>query len=392
MKATDERLAVRSMGMKASAIREILKVTQNPEILSLAGGLPAPEAFPVEIIRTLCNRVLDKDPVAALQYGPSEGHGPLREALVEYASRLGITTTLGEVLVFSGSQQVLDLLGKILLDPGDNVVVENPTYLGALQALGAYQPNYIPWPTDEEGAIPEALEEILSKHRVKLVYLVTNFQNPTGRTLGPERRRAIAEILDRFGVLMIEDDPYGRLRYEGPEIPAIKSLAPNHVVYLSTFSKVLSPGFRLGWAIAPESIAQWLVIAKQGADLHTNAFSQAVATEFLVGGYMEDHLPAILDIYSSRLKAILDALDSNLSGLATWTRPQGGMFTWVTLPDGMDTETIYWKAIERKVAFVPGKYFFVDGTGGNTMRLNFSNTDEDRLRVAVRRLAEAIRE
>ena len=391
MENVTDRLAARTLGMKVSAIRELLKVTQSGDVISLAGGLPAPEAFPVDIIRKLCNKVLEDNPVAALQYGPSEGHDALRHTLVEYSARLGIRASLSEVFIFTGSQQTLDLLGKLLVDPGDNVVVENPTYLGALQSLSAYRPRYIPWPTDDEGAIPEALEEILRKNRVKLIYLVPSFQNPTGRTLGLERRREIARILERYEALLVEDDPYGRLRYAGAEMPTMKSLAPDNVIYLSTMSKVLSPGFRLGWVVAPKEIAHWLVMAKQGADLHTNSLSQAIAAEFIAGGYLEDHLPVILEVYRRRLRAILEALQRYLDGVGTWTRPQGGMFIWVSLFDDIDTEEVYWRAIERKVAFVPGKFFHIDGSGRNTMRLNFSNTDEDRLEEGIRRLAEATR-
>lgn len=391
MKTVDDRLAARTVRMQVSAIREILKVTQGSDVISLAGGLPAPEAFPVDIVRAICNRVLEENPVAALQYGPSEGHDALRQTLVEYAGRLGIEASLEEVLVFTGSQQVLDLLGKVFVDIGDKVVVESPTYLGALQSLSAYQPEYVLWPTDDEGAIPEALEEILRRNRVKLIYLVPNFQNPTGRTLGLERRRSIARILAQHEAVLVEDDPYGRLRYGGADVPSIKSLAPDNVIYLSSFSKVLSPGFRLGWVVAPREICRWLVVAKQGADLHTSALSQAIAAEFVAGGYLEAHLPVILGLYRRRLAAILGALQSHWDGWATWTRPEGGMFVWATLPGNMDTEEVYWKAIERKVAFVPGKFFHVDGSGKNTMRLNFSNTDEDKLVDAVERLTRTVR-
>ncbi|MCL5265028.1 MAG: PLP-dependent aminotransferase family protein [Chloroflexi bacterium] len=392
MKTIDDRLATRTTRMNASAIREILKVTQSGDILSLAGGLPAPEAFPVDIVKGICQKVLEENPVQALQYGPSEGLGPLRQALVEYAARLGISASLDEVLVFTGSQQVLDLLGKLLVNTGDNVVVENPTYLGALQSLNAYQPNYIPWPTDDEGAIPDALEEILRKNRVKLIYAVPNFQNPTGRTLGLERRRCIARILVQYEALLVEDDPYGRLRYSGTDVPTIKSMAPDNVVYLSSFSKVLSPGLRLGWVVAPHEISRWLVIAKQGADLHTGSLPQAIAAEFVAGGYLDRHLSVVLDLYRRRLAAILEALECHLNEVATWTRPQGGMFVWVTLPAVLDAEEVYWKAIERKVAFVPGKFFHTDGVGNSTMRLNFSNTHEDRLGEAIERLAGSIKD
>ncbi|MBI2955340.1 MAG: PLP-dependent aminotransferase family protein [Chloroflexi bacterium] len=245
-------------------------------------------------------------------------------------------------------------------------------------------------PTDDEGANPEALDEILRRNRVKLIYLIPNFQNPTGRTLTLERRWSIAKILVQHEALLVEDDPYGRLRYAGDGMPPIKSLAPDNVIYLSSFSKVLSPGFRLGWVVAPEEICQWLVIAKQGADLHTSALSQVIAAEYLAGGYFEAHLPAILDLYRRRQAAILSALHYQLSEVATWTRPEGGMFVWVTLPDDMDTEEIYWKAIESKVAFVPGRFFHIDGSGRNTTRLNFSNTDEHKLVDAIQRLANVI--
>ena len=377
-------LARRTRHMGASAIREILKVVSRPGMISLAGGIPAPESFPTAIIRELSEIVIEKYGSAAFQYDPTEGFFPLREALADHLAGKGMPTAAENILVASGSQGVLDGLGKILIDPGDRVAVEAPTYLGALQAFSPYAPRYVQIDTDDDGIRPESLEAALSRHAVKFVYLVPTFQNPTGRTMPLHRRRAVAEIIQHFDALLVEDDPYGELRYRGNPVPAIKTLAPDHVVYLSTLSKVFAPGLRLGFCLAPDPIRHWLVLAKQGVDLHTGTFNQALAAEYLAGGFLKRHLPHIIALYRPRLQAMLDAMDRYFPSSFSWTRPQGGMFVWVTGRPGMDMAAVNEKAVARHTAFVPGTFFFArPGEGRETLRLNFTMADEGALYRAI---------
>lgn len=386
-------LAGRTRGMRASTIREILKVVTDRDMVSLAGGIPAPESFPRELIRDLAAAVLDKYSSQALQYDRTEGFTPLREALAAYLPAKGIRATADDFLITSGSQGVLDLVGKILIDKGDVIAVEAPTYLGALQAFAPYEPGYVRMDTDDEGLVPESLERVLSTGRVKLVYLVPTFQNPTGRTIPLARREAIAAILREHDALLVEDDPYSALRYAGEPVPPIHSLAPEHVIYTGTFSKVLAPGLRLGYCVAPEPILKWLVVAKQGTDLHTSTFSQAIAAEYLAGGHLAAHLPRILAIYGPRLRAMLDALDRHFPAGFRWSRPQGGMFVWAEGPAGFDSERAHERALERGVAYVPGRVFFTeDGEGAGTMRLNFTKSDPETLDRAIETLAAVFAE
>ena len=384
-------LADRTKDMDASAIREILKVVSRPGMVSLAGGIPAPESFPMEIISDLTDRVITKYGSSAFQYDPTEGFGPLREALAVYLREKDIPVSAEEVLVASGSQGVLDALGKVLISKGDSIAVEAPTYLGALQAFDPYEPDYIRMETDEDGLIPASLEETLLQHRVKFIYLVPTFQNPTGRTLPLERRERIAEIITRHDALLVEDDPYGALRYRGSTVPAIKTLAPDNVVYISTLSKVFAPGLRIGFCVAPKEIARWLVIVKQGVDLHTSTFNQALAAEYLTGNYLEDHLPRIIALYRPKQEAMLAALGRYFPPDFSYSRPEGGMFLWAEGPAGLDMEKLYYKAIAENVAFVPGKFFFTDPAEGHeTMRLNYTMADESTIDRAIRTLAQVI--
>lgn len=386
-------LAHRTHNMGASAIREILKVVSKPGMISLAGGIPAPESFPMAIIRQITETVLEKYGPRAFQYDLTEGFLPLREALVGYLLEKGIAAAPDQILISSGSQGVLDSLGKILIDPGDRVALEAPTYLGALQAFTPYEPKYVQIDTDNKGMRPEALEAALSGHPVKFVYLVPNFQNPTGRTLPLKRRRAIAEILRRFDTLLVEDDPYGDLRYRGTPIPPIKTLAPDHVVYLSTLSKIFAPGLRMGFCLAPHLISQWLVLAKQGVDLHTSTFNQALAAEYLAGGHLKRHLPHIIDLYRPRQEALLDAMTRFFPESFSWSAPDGGMFVWVKGPAGMDMETVNQMAVARMTAFVPGTYFFArPGDGRETMRLNYTMADEETLTGAIKIIGDVLKE
>jgi 2-aminoadipate transaminase len=385
-------LAARITAIQASAIREILKVVSRPGMISLAGGLPAPESFPMDILPALSEQVRKTHGPAALQYDATEGFFPLRAALSDFLKPQGINTSTEDILVGTGSQGLLDGLGKILIDPGDAVAVESPTYLGALQAFNAYGPRYVTFDADSDGPNPDSLERTLERFKPKFVYLTPTFQNPTGRTVTRERRRLVAELALRYGVLIVEDDPYGALRYRGDPIPPLKTLTPENVVYIGTLSKVFAPGLRIGFCVAPEVIRKWLVVAKQGVDLHTSTYNQALAAEYLAGGHLDAHLPRIIGLYGGRLQAMLDAMDQHMPEGVTWTRPEGGMFLWVEGPKGLPIQTVYDACLHRKVAFVPGRYFFVEeGRGMETMRLNFTGSNEATLEKAVRILGEVLR-
>lgn len=384
-------LSRRTLNMQSNAIREILNVVSRPGMISLAGGIPAPQSFPLEDLYQINETVLDRYGAAALQYDLTEGFTPFREALVDYLLDKDVRAKAEDILVFNGSQSVLDTLAKVLLSPGDIVALESPSYLGAITAFNAYEPRYVHIETDDQGLIPDSLVEVLETHAVKFIYLVTTFQNPTGRTLSPARRRQVAEIVKRFEALVIEDDPYSDLRYRGEPIAPFFTFAPENTVYVSTVSKVFAPGLRLGFCIAPELIRHWMRIAKQGADLHSNTYAQALATEYIRGGYLERQLPRILDLYRPRQQAMLAAMDQFMPEVYRWTKPEGGMFIWIDGPDGVDAEEIYWKAVDQKVAFVPGKYFYIEQDKGlGTMRLNFTMSDESTIVRAIEILARVI--
>lgn len=386
-------LADRTRHMSRSAIREILKVASQPGMISLAGGIPAPASFPLDLIEDLCQQVMRQYADRAFQYGLTEGFMPLREALASHLAGRGIQASGEKVLITSGSQGVLDAVGKILISPGETVALESPTYLGALQAFTPYQPRYAAIDCDDQGVKPEALDRVLNENHVKFVYLVPTFQNPSGRTLPLERRQAIARLLRRHDALLIEDDPYSDLRYEGQALPPIKSLAPEHVVYIGTLSKVFAPGLRIGYCVAPDPIRHWLVLVKQGVDLHTSTFNQALAAAYLEGGHLERHLPRILSLYKPRKEAMLAALERHLPSDFHWSRPEGGMFVWVEGPSGSNMAEIYRKAVNRKVAFVPGHFFFAQSEKGlNTMRLNFTMPDALEIDRAIQTLGEIMYE
>ena len=388
----EQMLAERTQHMGSSAIREILKVLSRPGIVSLAGGMPAPEAFPMEKMNALCELVLQKHGTAALQYGTTEGFFPLKEALTGYLHENEIETAPENINITTGSQGVLDALGKILITPGDAIAVEAPTYLGALQAFNPYGPRYVQMETDEDGLIPDSMEAVIKEHRPKMVYLVPTFQNPTGRTVPLARRKRIAAIAQKTDTLIIEDDPYGQLRYRGEFVTPIAAMAPEHVVYCGSFSKVFAPGLRVGFYIAPQLVEEWLVRAKQGVDLHTSSFSQALAAEFIAGGYLKEHLPKIIELYRPKQEAMLAAMGEYFPQGFTWSKPEGGMFIWAEGPPGMDALKLYDEAIENRVAFVPGRYFYTEeGAGSNTLRLNFTMADEATIRAAIERLAEAMK-
>jgi 2-aminoadipate transaminase len=401
--AWTSRYALRSKGIKSSAIRELLKITQRPEVISFAGGLPAPDVFPIERFREACCRVLEQNAKLALQYGTTEGYEPLREMIARHTSRYGIKAKTENVLITAGSQQALDLIGKLLINPGDRILVEAPTYLGALQAFNVYGAEYVSVPSDDDGLRTDLLEKPL-RSGPKFMYVLPNFQNPGGTTLSESRRHELVQLADKFGIPVIEDDPYGQLRFEGAHLPPLvvldrKNLGRDNgysignVIYLSTFSKTLAPGLRLGWIIAPPDVIAKLVQLKQGADLHTSTFVQVVAYEVARDNFLDEHAKLIRRVYGERRDVMLTALKEFFPPQVTWTYPKGGLFLWVTLPVGMDSQRLFETALNENVAFVPGDSFYATGgdEGRRHLRLNFSNAQPEQIREGIRRLSLAVK-
>jgi len=390
------RFAKRMRGLKASAIREILKVTEMPDVISFAGGLPAPELFPVEQFARACQEVLSEDGPAALQYSVTEGYPPLRQWVSEYLlDTIHLRCTPDQVLIISGSQQGLDLIGKVLLDPGDYVVLENPAYLGAIQAFSAYQARYLNVATDDQGIRTDDLARVLAQahQRPKLLYLVPNFQNPSGITLTLERRKEVIDICSTYGVPIFEDDPYGRLRYSGEHLPSIAALAEGrNCIYMSTVSKTIAPGMRVAWLVMQDRLLYERVVpAKQAADLHTSSFTQrAVYAYARRPGAVEAHVKTMLPVYSRRRDVMLRSLRDFMPEGCTWTQPDGGLFLWARMPEAVDTQELLSLASRSKVAFVPGAPFWVNRDVRNSMRLNFSNATDEMIVEGVRRLGDAI--
>ena len=398
-----QRYALRTHGMASSAIRELLKLTQQPDIISFAGGLPAPELFPTERIKEACDVVLSEMGSQALQYSTTEGYPPLRELIARHMARYGIKVGIDNIVITSGSQQALDLIGKLLINPGDRILAENPTYLGALQAFNGYQAQYVTVPVDDEGLQVAQLEPAL-RTGPKFMYILPNFQNPTGVTLPLTRRYDLIALAEEYGIPIVEDDPYGQLRYEGDHIKPLVVLDAEYlacegdggytgnVIYTSTFSKTLAPGLRLGWVVAPKDVVFRLVQMKQGTDLHTSTFDQMVAYETARGGFLDQHIRQIREVYGHRRNVMLKALEENCPPEVRWTHPHGGLFLWITLPEWMDSAELLKDAVQEKVAFVPGHSFHANGGGHNTMRLNFSNAGDEMIEEGIRRLGAAIKQ
>jgi 2-aminoadipate transaminase len=376
-------------GVRTSTIREILKVTEQPEIISFAGGLPAPELFPVDDVLLATERVLRESGAGALQYSPSEGFAPLRETFAAESRKRGIDCCAEDILIMTGSQQPLDLAGKIFLDAGDCVLTGSPTYMAAIQAFQTYGVRFAAAPTDEEGLIPEALPAMIERERPKFLYTIPNFQNPTGVTLTAERRKTLYSIAARYGLIVLEDDPYGALRYAGKNIPPIKALdTEGIVIYLSTVSKTIAPGLRVGWVVATEEIRGKLTIAKQAADLHTSSLDQRIVHRYLTDFDSEAHIERIRRSYGERYRIMDATLRETMPPGFTWTHPEGGMFLWVTCPEGVNTNELMREAFLSKVLFVPGQDFFSNEPGLRYMRLNFSNASPEQIREGIGRLAE----
>lgn len=388
------QFADRMEGIKASEIRELLKLTTRSEIISFAGGLPAPELFPIEALKASALEVLDQMGAQALQYSTTEGYNPLREKIAKRMAKSGVTAVQDEILITSGSQQGLDFAGKIFLNPGDYVVCESPSYLGAINAFKAYQCNFIEVDTDDDGMVIEDLEsKLAAAHSVKMIYVIPDFQNPSGRSWNLERRKAVLEVAKKYDLPLIEDNPYGDLRFEGESLPSIKSFDDEgRVIYLGTFSKTFCPGLRIGWVCAAEELLSKFILVKQGADLQSNSMSQRELDVFLNHNDLDAHVQSIRDVYRARKDVMLQAMEEHFPDWVTFTRPQGGLFTWCTLPKAMNARVLMEKALEKNVAFVPGGSFFPNGGRENTMRMNYSNMPEDKIVEGVKRLGEVLRE
>jgi|SRR5579871_757321 2-aminoadipate transaminase len=398
----DTIFAARTQRITSSAIRELLKVTEQPDFISFGGGLPAPEAFPIAEVAEAAQRILREQGTQALQYGATEGYRPLREWVAAQMTSEGVPTHIENVLITTGSQQAIDLIGKVLLDEDDSVLVESPTYLAALQAWSVYGARYLEAPADERGMRTGALKKLLAQ-RPKLIYCLPNFQNPGGVTLSLARRRQLIEQAARYGTPILEDDPYRELRFEGAALPRLITLesarqeqhtAPynGNVIYASTFSKVLAPGLRVGSIVAAPALIHKLVQAKQSTDLHTPTFNQMLVYELAKTGFLKRHAKVIAKMYRERRDIMLAAMQEHFPEGVRWTHPQGGMFLWVTLPEGMDAGELLKTAIAQKVAFVPGAPFHPNGGGANTLRLNFSNATPEQIHTGIARLGLAISE
>ncbi len=389
----ENRLSERSKRITPSFLREILKLAIRPEIISFAGGLPAPEYFPIREFEEACHHILQTQGEIALQYSATEGYRPLKEFLAEKLLKYGILVEPENILTTNGSQQGLDLIGKMFVDPNSCIITSRPTYLGALQAWNSYEAHYCTVPMDEKGMIVEEIPSLLdADHTHNLIYVLPNFHNPAGTTLPLERRKHLVEIARKHDLVIVEDDPYGELRYEGEDIMPLFRMAPERTIYLSTFSKTLAPGIRLAWIVAPKPIINRLVQAKQGADLHTGTFVQMVANDICQRGILRQHVRRLRTEYAKRRDSMLDSLTEHMPEGLKWAKPEGGLFLWVRTPESIDTEKLFERALESNVAYVPGFAFYPEPGGGrHSMRLNFSCANEEKINEGIYRLSLAMK-
>ena len=390
--------ASRTRVMKSSAMRDLMAITARPEVISLAGGLPDTASFPPATFAAMGNRIAAESCAKALQYGPTEGLDETKDCIAEVMAAEGMKMDHEDVIVTTGGQQVIDLVTKTLIDPGDVVVAEGPTYPGAVPSFYSYEADVVQIDTDDEGMKVERLPEVLDRleregRKPKFVYTIPSFQNPAGVTMSLERRRMLVEIARERQLLVLEDNPYGLLRYEDTPLPTLHALDGGlYVMYLGTFSKILSPGIRLGWVVAPPPVLEKINLGKQGADLCTSTLSQVMVRAYFDEGMWRDYVDSVTEIYRSRRDAMFDALAEFFPPQAEWTRPAGGLFLWVTLPEFIDTTDLLARALRENVAFVPGEAAYLDGRGRSSMRLNFSGSDEDTIREGVRRIGEVVAE
>jgi len=378
--------------MSASVIREILKVSSRPGVISFAGGLPSPDTFPLKEFEHAVKETLRVDGTRALQYMVTEGHAGLKNYLCGWLKKNGIEATEDQMLFTQGSQQGLDLLGKIFLNPSDSILVEDPTYLGAIQCLNAYQIKYLSVSIDEDGMDPMEVDRKLRRQKAKFLYVVPTFQNPAGFTMSLEKRKGLLKVAHKYGVPIVEDDPYSVLRFKGHPVPSLYALAKGEgVIYVSTFSKILSPGIRLGFILSDKGVMEKLIYAKQATDLQTNTFIQYAVYHYCQMGYLEKHIPNIIQDYAHRAAVMMKAIKENFPSEVHYIEPEGGMFVWCRLPKGIKASEVFKKAIQKNVAFVDGSVFYPNGGGENTFRLNFTNSTDDTIQTGIERLADVIK-
>lgn len=390
-----DRYAARATGMVASEIRALFAVASRPEVVSLAGGMPYVTALPLDMVGELVSELVTRRGPVALQYGSGQGDPHLREQICEVMRLEGINAGANDVVVTVGSQQALDLITRIFIDPGDVILAEGPSYVGALGTFAAYQAKVVHIAMDDQGIVPESLAQTIyaletAGAPVKFLYTIPTFHNPGGVTLNIARRQQVLDICQRAGILIIEDNPYGLLGFDGDPLPALRADNPDGVVYLGSFSKTLAPGFRVGWALAPHAIREKLVLAMESAVLSHSSFTQLAVGEYLATQPWQEQIKTFRELYRERRDALLDALEALMPPEVTWTRPGGGFFVWATLPEGLDSKAILPRAVAERVAFVPGTGFFSDGSGARHMRLSYCYPEPDRIREGVRRLAGVI--
>jgi len=385
------QFADRMGNVQKSFIREILKVTVNPQVISFAGGLPNPASFPVEEVQKATQKVLNDDGNNVLQYSTTEGYLPLRQYIAQrYLKKKGLIIDPDEILITNGSQQGLDLIGKILLNKNDDILLEEPGYLGAIQALSIFEPKFHTVPLLDDGIDINSLEEVLKRCTPKLFYAVPNFQNPSGITYSAQNRESVANILKNTNAIFVEDDPYGELRFIGEDVPSMKTYLGDNAILLGSFSKIIAPGMRLGWICAKREIMEKLIIAKQASDLHTNYFSQRVAYQYLIDNDIDNHIKKITELYKKQRDCMVSMIEKYFPEEVKSTKPEGGMFLWATLPQGFSSLELFDIASKQNVAFVPGDPFYINKKGTNTLRLNYTNSTEDKIEEGIKRLSEAI--
>ncbi|MBU8731056.1 PLP-dependent aminotransferase family protein [Cytobacillus oceanisediminis] len=388
----EHKFAERARFVTSSETREILKVTERPEVISFAGGLPAPELFPVDPLKDACSAVLNEEGAAALQYSTTEGYIPLRDAICQRMKMAGIDSSLENVLITSGSQQAIDLTGRLFINEGDTIICESPTYLAAINVFKSYKAQFIEVAMDDDGMLMEELEKRLQEHpNAKFIYTIPDFQNPTGRTLKLERRKRMIELANQYDVLIVEDNPYGAVRFAGKELPPVKHFdTEGRVIYLSTFSKIFTPGLRLGWICAHPFFIDKYVAFKQTADLHTDSFAQRITAKYMELYDIEEHIHKIKAVYKERCTAMLSCIEEFFPNNISYSKPEGGLFIWVELPEGIDSAHIFTECLKNNVACVPGASFFPNGTQTNTLRLNYSNMPKEKIIEGMKRMGDVL--
>ncbi|NMA93008.1 MAG: PLP-dependent aminotransferase family protein [Firmicutes bacterium] len=386
------QFADRMNNVHKSFVREILKVAANPQVISFAGGLPNPSSFPVLEVQNATHKVLNDDGYNVLQYSNTEGYLPLRQYIAERYFKKGVVVDPNEILITNGSQQGLDLIGKVLLNKNDDILMERPGYLGAIQAFSVFEPKFHTVPVVDDGVDIDSLKEVIKSHEPKLFYGVPNFQNPSGITYTAQNREIVAKILNEYNTIFIEDDPYGELRFMGQDVPSMKTYLGDNTILLGSFSKIVAPAMRLGWICARHEIMEKLIIAKQASDLHTNYFSQRVIHQYLIDNNIDNHIKKITELYKGQRNCMVSMIEKYFPQEVKSTKPEGGMFLWATLPEGFSSLELFDMAIKQNVAFVPGDPFYINEKGTNTMRLNYTSSTEEKIEEGIKRLSEAIKD